>query len=456
VTLSLLISLSLLAQAPSLPEPPLDALPAPAQKALAPVQRAALARPDDARVVGTFAKTLHAWEMWEPAHQAYARLQQLEPKVFDWRYLDGVVLQRLARHADAAEQFRGALAIAKDYLPARIKLAEALFESGKVIESQPLFAALAREPAAEPIAEFNLGRIAAAAGDHATAVRHLERAVALFPELGAAHYALARSYRALRRPDEAAKAIALYQQHGARWPAVDDERLASVTALKSDARSEVARGMKLAERGDVEGAIAAHEAALAADPQLADAHSNLISLYGRAGAFKKAEEQYRAVVARGVNLGDAHYDYGVLLGMQERWDESAAAYERAIAVNPRHAEAHNNLGQVFERLRRFDDAAREYRLAVESRPAFRLARFNLGRMLIAAGDTAGAIAELQQTVEPRDAETPRYLFALSVAHVRSGKRDEGIKLGNEARRLALELGQHDLAAAIERDLARVR
>src|SRR5580693_829091 len=48
--------------------------------------------------------------------------------------------------------------------------------------------ALAREPAAEPAAELGLGRIAAAEGRHDAAVAHLERAIALFPEWGAAHY----------------------------------------------------------------------------------------------------------------------------------------------------------------------------------------------------------------------------------------------------------------------------
>src|SRR5438874_3347654 len=38
-----------------------------------------------------------------------------------------------------------------------------------------------------------------------------------------------------------------------------------------------------------------HEAALAQSPSLAEAHANLISLYGRAHNWTKAEEHYRAV-----------------------------------------------------------------------------------------------------------------------------------------------------------------
>ena len=214
--------------------------------------------------------------------------------------------------------------------------------------------------------------------------------------------------------------------------------------------------MKLAERGDLEGAISAHEAALVLEPSLAEAHANLITLYGRAQNFSKAEAHYREVVRLGANLDTAHYDYGVLLGLQGKWDLAAEAYRRAIEVNPLHAQAYNNLGQILERGRQLDAAADAYRTALASQPTFRLARFNLGRMLLALGRTDTAIVELEKIVEPRDAEAPRYLFALATAHVRAGHRDVGIRWATEARQLALEHGQDDLAAAIARDLATLK
>ena len=189
---------------------------------------------------------------------------------------------------------------------------------------------------------------------------------------------------------------------------------------------------------------------------MAQAHANLIGLYGRTRDWQKAEAHYRAVVALGFNLPDAHYDYGVLLGLQEKWDLAADAYRRAIAVNPQHAGARNNLGQILERQRQLEAAAAEYRRAIESQPAFRVARFNLGRMLLALARTDEAIQELEKLKEPRDGEAPRYLFALATAYVRAGRRDEGIKWAGDARTLALEHGQQDLAAAIERELARLR
>jgi tetratricopeptide (TPR) repeat protein len=169
----------------------------------------------------------------------------------------------------------------------------------------------------------------------------------------------------------------------------------------------------------------------------------------------KAEEEYRTVVALGGDLSEAHYDYGVLLGLQDKWDLAADAYGKALALNPANVRARNNLGQVFERQRKFAAAADEYRKAVESQPTFRLARLNLGRMLIAIGQNEDAIIELLKLSQPQDAETPRYMFALSVAYLRAGTREEAIKWATEARRLALAYGQLELAATLEQDLAKL-
>jgi Tfp pilus assembly protein PilF len=246
-----------------------------------------------------------------------------------------------------------------------------------------------------------------------------------------------------------------HAKYGAAWPALPDPVLATVTSLRDDARALLQRGIKLADAGDVDAAIDAHERALAIDPSLAQAHANLISLYGRARNWAKAEEHYKAVVAAGVNVADAHYDYGVLLGLQGRWEEAADAYRQALTMNPLHAQAHNNLGQILER-ERPDEAAQEYRLAIESQPTLRLARFNLGRMLIALNRTEEAIAELQPLTEPRDQEAPRYLFALSVAHARAGHKDQAIEWATEAKQLALKYGDNQLAAAIERNLEGIK
>lgn len=442
-------------QAPPLPGLALDTYPPAAREQIVKAHHDASEHADDANAVGTLARTLEAWEQWDAAHAAYLRAQALAPRAFEWHYLDAIVLQRVARPADAAGQLRAALAITPDYLPARVKLAEALLDAGQLEESRTLFSAI-HDPAAEPSVEFGLGRIEAATGHHDLAIPHFQKAVTLYPEFGSAHYALALSYRALGRRDEARAELEAHAKHGAKWPAIPDPALASVTGIREDAGALLQRGVKLANDGHIDEAIAAHEAALAANPSLTQAHANLISLYGRKGDFAKAQEHYRAVVESGVDLADAHYDYGVLLAMQQKWDEAAEAYRRALALNPLHARARNNLGQILERERKYDEATAEYERAVEAQPTLRVARFNYGRMLMAQGRNEEAVTELRQLTEPRDADAPRYLFALSAAYLRSGHKDEAITWATDARQLALQFGDTELAAAIDRNLATIR
>lgn len=440
---------------PALPRLALDTYPAAARSAIAAAYAAAEARPADAKAAGDLGRVLHAWEQWDAARGAYARAQALDPAAFEWRYLDAVVLRRLARPDQADSLLRESLARAPGYLPAKLALAEALLEAGNLDEARRLFEGLS-DPATGPAVQFGLGTIAAREGRHTDAVRHLERAIALYPEFAAAHYAVARAYRALGRREDAEAALARHARYGAQWPAIEDPVLAGVSALREDAGALVQRGVKRAEAGDIEGAIAAHVAALARDPSFAQAHANLIGLYGRVRNWEKAAEHYRAVVKLAVNVSDAHYDYGVLLGLQERWDAAAEAYREALALNPQHAQARNNLGQILERQKKPEEAAAEYQRAVDSQPTLRIARFNLGRMLIAKGRHDEAIVELARLTEPRDAEAPRYLFALATAHIRAGHRDEAVKWATAAKLLAEQHGDKALAAAIERDLARIR
>jgi tetratricopeptide (TPR) repeat protein len=443
------------AQAP-LPQLSLDSYPPAARDQIGRALRKAEIDKDQAESSAALGRVLQAWNELEPAHQAYTRALLLAPETFEWQYLDGVVLQRLTRHAEAAERFARAAGLRSSYIPARVKLAESLLEAGRLDDSERLFRELTRERAAEPAAEFGLGRIEAARGRHAAAIVHLERATALFPQYGAAYYALALSYRALGRRDDAQRALARQAENGTRWPGIDDPILAAVADLREDAAALVQKGVKAADAGNLQAAIAAHEAALERDPEFIQAHVNLISLYARAGNRAKAEEHYNAVVRRGVNLDEAHYNFGVLLGMQNDWNGAAEAYRKALAVDPLDVKARNNLGQALEHQQNLQGALDEYRRAVDAQPTFRIARFNVARMLMAMGRADDAIRELERTLEPRDSETPRYLFAFAMAQIKAGHVTEGVAHGEQARELAKQYAQPDLVAAIDRELAKIK
>ena len=323
------------------------------------------------------------------------------------------------------------------------KLAEALFDAGDLEESRRLFEALT-EPAGEPAAQFGLGRIAAARGPSRRGGRALparDRAVSRSsaPRTTRSRCPIARSDAATRRSARSSST----RRYGARWPALRDPVLGAVTSLRDDAGAKLQRGREARRRRRFAGAIAAHEAALARDPSFAQAHANLISLYGRARNWRRPRSTTAPSSRSASNSADAHYDYGVLLGLQEKWDDAADAYRQAIAVNPLHARGAQQPrtdprapAQVRGGAGRIPPGRREPADASGSRASISDA------CCIALGRPDEAIAELAEA----DRAARRRSAALSVRALRPrtcgpATGTTAIKWATDARQLALEYGQ---------------
>ena len=302
---------------------------------------------------------LHAWGQYATASAVYAQARARERR-YDWFYLGGLVETRLAHHTEAARLLAEAVQMAPESTPARLALADALFESGDVAGAAREYSSLTSGPGA-PHAHYGLGRSLAVKGEKEAALREIEAAVQLFPEFGAAWYAEAMVLRGLGRSAEARKAIERAQQFGAAWPSVDDPAVARMRALRDDAGPHVKRGLSLQKQGDVAGAIAEYEAAIEADAQLGSAHVNLIALYGRQQDWEKAESHYRALERIGPVPAEAHYNFGICLAAQRKSAEAADMFRMALAVNPGHAGALTSLGQLAELEGRVDEAEASYR-----------------------------------------------------------------------------------------------
>jgi tetratricopeptide (TPR) repeat protein len=436
----------------ALPPLPLDTLPAAVRERVDAAYQRAEADPRSADASGSVAMLLQAYDQLEVAEAWYHRARQLDPTAFDWPYLLGVVQAERGRNDDAARSLRDAAEKQPRYLPARLKLAEVLLACGEADASAALYDEMLKEHPEAPQAHYGRGRVDASRARPAAAVERFRRATELFAGFGAAYYGLGLAYRDLGQAEDARSALRLYEAHRMEAPPLDDPVLARVRQLKTGPLARLAEGVRLGKEGDIEGAIRAHEAALEGDASLAQAHANLISLYGRAGRWDKAEEHYRATAALAPGLAEAHYDYGVVLVQQRRPREAAEAFERALVINPNYAAAHNNLGNMLEAEGRGTEAESHYRAAIANDPTYRLARFNLGRLLVAQRKHAEAIAEFEKTLVPEDSETPRYLYALAAAWVRAGDRAKGVRYGKEAQDKAVALGQTELAATIARDL----
>ena len=441
------------AQTPALPEINLDNYPEVSRVPIARALDAVKAHPDDADRVGDLAMILHAWEQFEAASAVYARAAALSAR-FEWFYLRGLVETRLAHYREAADLLSEALKRSPTSAPARLALADALFESGDAANARSAYEALTTG-SSEPHARYGLGRSLAASNDDSGALRELDAAVRLFPEFGAAWYARGIVLRRLGRIDEARDALAKAQQYGTRWPAVEDPIVARVRGLRDDATARSDRAFAYQRQGDNARAIEEYESAVAVDPSSVRARTNLIALYGGQRQWDKAEQHFRALVDLGLRVAEAHYNFAVCLASQNDAAGAADQFETALEINPQYARAWVGLGQLAEKEGRLEEAENAYRKATEQAPDDAATLFNLARMMLARRDGRQAIAVLERIATRDDPNRARFLFALATAHVQAGDLAAARRYATEARDLAQARGQADLAAAIERDLAKL-
>ena len=291
---------------------------------------------------------LAVYERQEAAVACYQRAHLLEPASFRWLYYLGLVQATQGRREAAAATLRAALQVDADYLPAQLKLAETLLAVGKWEEGSGIYEEILKKHPESAEAWYGMGRILAARGDVTAAVESYRKACELFPPYGAAHYALALVYRKLGKSDESQQHLKTYSENKTVVPPADDLLRNELRALDLGAVSNLRRGIALEQVGRIEDAIAAHEKALELDPQLVQAHANLIILYGKTKQPEKAEEHYRAAVHLNPSHADSYYNYGVLLFEQRKYGEAEVAFQKAVEINPFHSDAYHNLGFMRE------------------------------------------------------------------------------------------------------------
>jgi tetratricopeptide (TPR) repeat protein len=432
----------------------LDTYPADSRAQIGAARDAAVKEPTSAEAAGQLALVLHAWEQFDAAATAYARARTLAPDDATWWALSGALANRVGRADLAVDYFARASAIDRSAF-LTLRHADALLESGRFDEARVVYESAVAMPGAEPSARYGLGRIALAGGDRQRAQREFERAVALVEQFGAAQYALAQLYRQAGNLPAARDAMTRQQRCLACWPMPADPYAARLAAVRTDAAALLQQGLTAAQREDAGKAIALHEAALARADNVA-VRLNLITLYAQTGNLAGAEEQYRKVLATGMDLADAHHAFGLGLLDARQPARAEPILELAVAANPQDARAHNGLGFIRESSGRLAEAEASYRRAVDAKPADRAIRFGLARVLVNLGRLDDALAQLLLLREPDDAESARYVFAAGAVYVRKGNLAEGRRLSEEALSRARRHGLNDLAASIERDLAKIR
>src|SRR6185295_9951852 len=100
-----------------------------------------------------------------------------------------------------------------------------------------------------PQAWYGLGRVQVAKGDHEAAAHSYARACELFPQYGAAHFALAGELRRLGRQAEAQQHLAAYSTNVTVEPPLVDPLFERIHELNHSTTVRLQRGMELEKVG---------------------------------------------------------------------------------------------------------------------------------------------------------------------------------------------------------------
>jgi protein O-mannosyl-transferase len=215
---------------------------------------------------------------------------------------------------------------------------------------------------------------------------------------------LAASWRYRRRACVAVSALAVLILMGFAWRQTsywrNSETLWTHT-LSCTAGNYIAHdslGAALAERGQIDAAVAHFQKALEIKPNYAIAHNNLGRIMVERGQIDAAIGHFQKALEINPGYAEAHFNIGVALEKRGQIDAAVTHYQKAVGINPNFAEAYNSLGVTMVRHGQADVAIGHFQRALEINPVYAEARFNLGVALEKRGQIDAAITHYQKAV----------------------------------------------------------
>lgn len=370
----------------------------------------------------------HANGFTAEAEACWRWLRVAEPAEPRWAYL----LADLRNTAGDPEAFeallRETLQLAPDHAPARQKLAEIAFKSGRTDEAVVHYEARLALLPGDPYSRLGLARAAMQRGQTNEARRRIAELVRDHPDFPPAHN-LHAEFLAAAGDEAGARRHRWLGRESGRFREADDPWLQGLTAWCYDpqrlavlgtAEFQLARGdrgraliersvqlapedpaghellgdlyLKLKEpalaRSSLSEALRLNQAAGVRAP--ANLYVNLADAWRQTG---RPDEALRVIDEGLTRLGgpfELHLARGVILDGMERVPEAEVALRKALALNPNDAEANHFLGLVLLQLDRQPEAVGYLKQALVQQPTYPKVLALLGQLELEAGRLAAA------------------------------------------------------------------
>lgn len=256
-------------------------------------------------------------------------------------------------------------------------LANALeyFRAGRFAEAEAAYAEIIAHEPDQFVCLHHLGLIAHQRGEHAAAVRLIERALAVKPDYVEALSNLGAIYRALG--DTHASLAAARQ---------------AIAVAPDFAQAHSNLGNALEDEGLLDAALAAYKQAASLNPNFVEAHTNYANVLRKLGRHKEATAAYEDIIWQRPDSAEPYFSLGNILKELSQPGKAIDAYRRALALRPDFAEAYTNLGNVLQSQDAYEEALEAYHQALSLRPNLAEAHANMGAALESLGRLKEAIS----------------------------------------------------------------
>lgn len=371
----------------------------------------------------------HANGFYPEASQLYRGLIRLDQRSPRWPHFLASILAGFGQLDDALPHLRRVVEIAPDYIPAQLRLADALDKTNQWSEAAKIYATvLARNPG-NAYALLGLARHNLNIGNWAAARVQLQQIAEDQPKFTAAWTLLTTIDEHLGNK-AAAETDRLSERRSGRFREMPDPWLdellnecydsyrldvaADAAGLSGDgatARRLFQRavavapdnstaqrllGNHLLKADDLVSARVHLERAVALDPNEADNWSYLILLLNKVGDTEASGRALTDGLAHCPQGPALHLEKGQRLAAVGRLDEALAEFKETRRLRPEEANSYVEIARIHFRLNRLEEGVAELREALKVDPDQPIALILLARYAIATNDESAARAWIRR------------------------------------------------------------
>jgi len=328
------------------------------------------------------AEALLAMDNAEDAKKHLVDLDTEEPVNSNVEIWLGKVAAALGNTEDAVRHFRNAIKLDDTDIRAYIALAKHYTDTKRPDEAVAVLVDAQRNVEITAEVRRLLGWAQLQRGELAAAIEQFEAAIAEEPRDSASVFGLAQAYRRRRMFEEAAQSLDKVAELDAKFPTLQLER-----------------GRLAEARGDMEGAIAGYEAAIAETPDDIALMSRLGAALVLTGRLEEAEKLLREVLKVQPYSAEGEHYLGRIELERGEIEASRQRFARAARLDPENGTYRMYVGWASLESNEMTPALRDLEAAIKLDPNLGDAYWLRARIRIHAGRVRDALLDLERAIE---------------------------------------------------------